>query len=363
MLIKSTLTNKTNPMESTMKTLYYIGIDFHPYQQTIAFIEDGEGEIKYRQFWHSDKQAIKRFYQECAEGSQIGVEATGSLLWFEKMLFEMGLRLRVGNPRLIRRRALSRHKNDYRDAETILDLLINEEFPEVEPKTEKSQLMLQLLNYRHSLIGKRTSVANQMQAYARAKGIGKFATKTRIAKQKLKSVIAENAPEELLLGSRWRIFESLTEEIKQIEAELNGEAVEDERVKLLMTHSGIGALTALALVHTLGDVRRFARKEQVVAFVGLDPLDKSSGDKKRIGKVSKHGSRLLRFLLGQAAQSTRDKGLKQFYERVSRRRGKPKAKVATARKLLINCYIMLRDEIDYEEFSRRGEVGLCGCSE
>ena len=127
----------------------------------------------------------------------------------------------------------------------------------------------------------------------------------------------------------------------------------------LLTHSGMGHLTALALVHTLGDVRRFRRKEEVVAFVGLDPLERSSGEHRRIGQISKHGSRLLRHLLGEAAQSSRDKRIRQFYSQVSRRRGQPKAKVAAARKLLINCYVMMRDGIDYEEFIRRGEVGLC----
>ncbi len=97
----------------------------------------------------------------------------------------------------------------------------------------------------------------------------------------------------------------------------------------------------------------------MVAFVGLDPLEKSSGEKRRIGSISKHGSRLVRHLLGQAAQACRDKRIRQFYSQVSRRRGRPKAKVAAARKLLINCYVMLRDEIGYEEFTRRGEVGLC----
>ncbi|HEX6187606.1 MAG TPA: transposase, partial [Pyrinomonadaceae bacterium] len=106
-------------------------------------------------------------------------------------------------------------------------------------------------------------------------------------------------------------------------------------------------------------VRRFRRKEEVVAFVGLDPLEKSSGQKKRIGQISKHGSRLARHLLGQAAQACRDQRIRTFYAQVSRRRGRPKAKVAAARKLLINCYLMLREGIGYEEFRRRGEVGLC----
>ena len=163
----------------------------------------------------------------------------------------------------------------------------------------------------------------------------------------------------LLIESRFSLFEELSTEIKKFEDKLEEEANNDGRAKLLLTHSGIGKLTAMAIVHTLGDVRRFRKSEQVVAFVGLDPLEKSSGEKKRIGKISKHGSRTLRFLLGQAAQVSRDKRLKQFYSQVSRRRGKPKAKVAAARKLLVNCYVMLRDNIDYQEFTRRGEVGLC----
>jgi len=138
-------------------------------------------------------------------------------------------------------------------------------------------------------------------------------------------------------------------------------AATEEKTQLLLSHPGIGTLTALAVVHTLGDVSRFGRKEQVTAFVGLAPLEKSSGEKRRIGQISKHGSRLVRFLLGQSAQKSSDERLREFYAQVSRRRGKPKAKVATARKLLERCYILLRDNIHYEEFRRRGEVGLPVC--
>ena len=97
----------------------------------------------------------------------------------------------------------------------------------------------------------------------------------------------------------------------------------------------------------------------MVVFVLFNPSEKSSAQKKRIGQISKHGSTLARHLLGQAAQTCRDHRIRSFFYQVSRRRGRPKAKVAAARKLLINCYIMLRDGISYEEFRRRGEVGLC----
>ena len=336
----------------------YIGVDFHPYEQSVAYCDDRDGEIGYRRFLHSDKQSIKGFYRGKGTDAVVGVEAAGCLWWFEKLLFENGIKLQIGDPRMIRRVALSRHKNDFRDAETILDLLMRGDFPAIVPRSEKSREMLDMLNYRQSLVSKRTSIANQIHAFARSKGFPKF----RLPAVKVRKKLIE-APgtetEQLLLSSRLLMYDELTRQITSVETKLEEEADKDKRVGLLRTHPGVGPLTSLALAHTLGDVRRFRRKEEVVAFVGLDPLEKSSGEKKRMGQISKRGSRLARHLLGQAAQTCRDKKLRKFYLEVSRRRGRPKAKVAAARKLLINCYVMLRDEISYEEFHRRGEVGLC----
>jgi transposase len=336
----------------------YIGVDFHPYEQTVAYCDEADGEIRYKKFLHSDKRSIKAFYCKCGEDAVIGVEATGCLWWFEKLLFENGMELKIGDPRMIRRVALSRHKNDFRDAETILDLLMRDQFPAIVPRSERSREVLDLLNYRQSLVRKRTSVANQLQAFARQKGMARFRLPAVKARKKLVEAPGTET-EQILLSSRLLLFDELTRQIKAIEVKLEEEADKEKRIHLIRTHPGVGPLTSLALVHTLGDVRRFRRKEEVVSFVGLDPLEKSSGEKKRMGRISKGGSRLVRHLLGQAAQTCRDKKIRQFYSQVSRRRGRPKAKVAAARKLLINCYIMLRDEISYEEFNRRGEVGLC----
>ncbi|MGI8544309.1 MAG: IS110 family transposase [Aridibacter sp.] len=342
-----------------MDILQYIGVDYHPYQQTIAFVDEA-GEIKTRRFFHTQKKALKQFYQRFPNGSVVGVEATGQMAWFEKMLATCGLQLQIGDPRRIRKMALSPHKNDRRDAEHILDLLLIGRFPTIEPRSEESQRILSFLNYRHSLVKSRTAVANQLQAMARSFGLARFGIKAKLAETKMLAM-AEEAELIELIESRFRVHRMLTAEIDLIRRKLSAKAVADEPVKLLQTHPGIGELTALCAVHTLGDVGRFGRKEQVTAFVGLVPLDESSGEKKRIGKISKHGSKLLRYLLGQAGQkSFADERLKQFYQRVSRRRGNAKAKVAVARKLLERCYLMLRDNIDYEEFRRRGEVGLPG---
>jgi transposase len=161
-----------------------------------------------------------------------------------------------------------------------------------------------------------------------------------------------------LRDSLYGLYDDLSGQIERVEKRLLALVRENEEARRLMTHTGVGVKTALAVTATLGDVSRFNNMRQVSAFVGLDPLNKSTGETKRMGRISKRGSRVCRFLLGQAAARSSDPRLRASYKRISSRRTTAVAKVAAARRLLANCYIMLRDGIDYAEFTRRGEVGL-----
>jgi transposase len=159
----------------------------------------------------------------------------------------------------------------------------------------------------------------------------------------------------------FELLDDLTQRIKQVEKWLEEKALGDRKVELLLTHKGVGLLSALAVVHTLGDVSRFPSSKQAVAYTGLDPLENSSAGKTRFGSRRKAGSCELRHLLGQAIHSAvrYDAELKVFYKRLAMRRSKSVAKVAATRKLLVRLFIMLRDEIDYSEFKRRGSaVGM-----
>ena len=151
--------------------------------------------------------------------------------------------------------------------------------------------------------------------------------------------------------------DQLSERVLTVERWLKARARRDERVCKVRTHPGIGVLTALCLVHTLGDITRFSSTRKVTAYVGLDVVEHSSAERKVYGSISKAGSRLLRYLLVEAAQTAirGDEQLRSFYHRVMKRRGLARAKVAVARKLLVRTFIMLRDEIDYAEFLRRGK--------
>lgn len=144
-----------------------------------------------------------------------------------------------------------------------------------------------------------------------------------------------------------------------MEAWLKPKAAANNKAQLLMTQKGVGYLTALTFVHTVGDVTRFEKGPKgVTRFAGYDSVERSSADKKRFGPISKTGSRLLRFQLGQAAQiaARSDVKLKAFYKRLAKKKPKAVAKTAAARRLLVKLSIMLRDNITAEEFDLRGRT-------
>jgi transposase len=152
------------------------------------------------------------------------------------------------------------------------------------------------------------------------------------------------------------LIDQLNLRIARVEKALEELAAPDERVERVRTPPGSGLLTGMALGHTLWcPVSRFANRRKVTAYIALEPVEHSSAGVQRWGSISKAGSRLLRFLLGEAAHTAihEDAEIKRFYENLSTRRGSQKATVAVARKLLIRAFVLLRDEIDYAEFQRR----------
>lgn len=335
----------------------YIGVDFHPHQQTVAWCDTQTGETRTFDLAH-DLERVRKFYSSLREPAIVGVEASARAVWFENMLFETKHKLLVGNPVLIRKRATSRHKNDHRDAELILELLLRDEFPALWRRPSASNQILEILRLRSNLVRQRTQVYNRLQAFAHNAGLPKGRMKTPAFQALIKTVETDEAGELArthLLG----LLEKLKEQIAGLEDWLKEKAAPDNQVELLLTQKGVGYLTALATIHTLGDVTRFARvSKQVTGFAGFDPLEDSSAGKVRFGHISKAGSSLLRFQLGQAANIAArfDPKLKSFHKRLAKKKPKAVAKTATARKLLVKLSIMLRDNITADEFDRRGRT-------
>jgi len=334
----------------------YIGVDIHARQQTVSYLDTEDGTLGQQEL-HHERDDVRAFYSQFSGEVTIGIEACGYTNWFEELVEGLGHKLLVGDAAEIRRLARRRQKNDRRDADLLLDLLLHHEFPALYRYPPESRELLRQLRYRHKLVKLRTMVANTLHALAINCGLSLRAQLlTRNGRKQLAdlrlSAIGQQQREELV-----SLADELTNRILKVEQWLKEQAKSDARVQRLQTHPGVGLLTSLCLVHTLGDLGRFPSTRKVAAYVGFDPVEHSSAERKVYGGISKAGSRLLRYLLVEAGQTAckHDEQLQQFYRRLVPRRGKARAKVAVARKLLIRCFIMGRAEIDYAEFLRRGK--------
>lgn len=334
------------------------GVDFHARSQTVRYACLTDGEIHRIRLDHTCDD-VRGFYASLPGKVTVGIEAHGYTAWFEQMLFELGHEVWIGDAAKIRSFKTRKQKNDDRDAELVLDLMMTGRFPRIYRPTAESREALQILRFRHNLVRTRTRIANSLVAIALSNGMTRRPRVLSAAGRRVVEGIRMTGEHALQRQEWFDLLDELEPHIQRAEKRLAEVSKGDERIERLQTHPGIGPLTSVALVHVLGPAERFATSRQVVAYVGLDPVEDTSATRKRIGPISKQGSKLLRFLLVEAGQSAikSDEPLRNVYGRIKHRKNNQIAKAAVARRLLVRGWIMLRDGIDYNEFCRRGRDG------
>jgi len=330
-----------------------IGCDFHTRYQQIALVDDSTGELSERRLDHENGEA-HTFYRSLPKPVRVGIEATGPMHWFERLLAEHGHELWIGDSAKIRSSELRKQKTDERDARLILELLLANRFPRIWVPTAAERDLRQLLWHRHKLVRLRTMLGNQLHFLAMSQGLCR---KKKLFTQKGRHELvglalgpwASRRREELL-----KLLDQVEPSIAQLDRAVLEQANRREDAVRLMTHPGIGPVNALAFVLTIGPVSRFRRSKQVVSYLGLNPSEHSSGGRRRLGAISKQGNTLVRWLLIEAAHHTVrfDPELRQDYQRLRFRRGNAVAKVAIARKLAVRMFWMLRSGADYAQLVR-----------
>ena len=260
---------------------------------------------------------------------------------------------------------MRRQKTDRRDAGHILRLLMENRFPKLWVPTAEQRDLRQLLIHRHKLVEIRTRVKNGLQHLAMNRGLQKrsslWSVGGRADLEKLSLAgWAARRREDLL-----QLLAGLDAQISELDAAVERAAEEHPQARLLMTQPGVGSITALAFVLTIGDVSRFEHSGKVASYLGLIPSGHSSGGRQRLGAISKQGNRFMRQLLVEAAQSAvrYDAGFRRQYAARCHHKAKGVAKVAAARKLAVRLYWMLRQNVSYPEIAHTGSssrVALAG---
>jgi transposase len=327
-----------------------IGCDFHPSFQQVAIFDNLTGEMQEKRLQH--RPEAEQFYRGLGgQPVRVGMEACGHYPWFERLLAECGHQLWLGDASRIRAAAVRKQKTDRRDAEHLLQLLMEDRFPRIWVPGLEERDVRQLLVHRHKQVQARTRVKNQLQALALSQGVQKkrklWSQGGREELEKLELLPYAAARREQLLQT----LDSLQQEITRLNQQVDEEVKQRPAAMRLMTHPGVGPVTALAMVLTLGPAERFATGKQVASYFGLIPSEHSSGGGQRLGHISKQGSSFLRFLLVEAGQSAAryDQELGRLYRRLAMRKHRGLAKVAVARKLAVRLYLMLREDWTYAQ--------------
>jgi transposase len=329
-----------------------IGVDFHPEFQQIVFLDRDTGEFQEKRLAHPAE--AEQFYRALAARGQkvrVGMEASGPARWFERLVTELQFELWVGDAANIQSKRARKQKTDRQDAQHILKLMLQDDFPRIWVPSGENRDLRQLLWHRHRMVQARTRIMNQLQAVAINEGVrGKKKLWRAGGRQQLESFLlaawASRRRRDLL-----ELLDRLSPTIAELSQAIEQEAEKCPDARRWRTHPGVGARTALAFVLIIGDAERFQCAKQVASYLGLVPLEKSSGNRRRLGHITQQGSSMLRFLLVEAAQVT-VRSLPEWRSRNFRlmmRRGPKTGKVAMARRLAIGLYWMWRQRLNYEQ--------------
>jgi len=334
-----------------------IGVDFHPEFQQIALVDKDTGEFQEKRLAHRDE--AEKFYRGLAAAGQkvrVGMEASGHARWFERLLAELQIELWIGDAAEIRTKRVRKQKTDRQDARLILQLLLEDRFPQIWVPSWENRDLRQLLWHRHRMVQARTRLMNQLQAVALNEGLRcKKRLWREAGRQQLEAFRlapwASRRRQDLL-----ELLDRLSPTIAELSQAIEREVEKCPEARRLQTHPGVGPLTALAFVLIIGRADRFRCGKQIASYLGLVPLEDSSGSRRRLGHITKQGNSLLRFLLVEAAQVTvrSDPQWRSRYHHVMMRRGRKIAKVAMARRLAVRMYWMMRKEWNYEQLKKFG---------
>jgi transposase len=320
-------------------------------------VDTATGDCGERRLEH--REEAEKFYRELAARGmkvRVGMEASGQARWFERLLAELNFELWIGDASVIHAKRVRKQKTDRQDAQLILGLLLEDRFPQIWVPSWENRDLRQLLWHRHRMVQARTRIMNQLQAVAINEGLrGKKRLWGESGREQLEAFRlapwASRRREDLL-----KLLDGLNPTIAELTQAIEQEVEKCPEAQRLRTHPGVGPLTALAFVLIIGRADRFQCGKQIASYLGLVPLEDSSGNRRRLGHITKQGSSMLRFLMVEAAQVT-VRNLPEWrsqYLHLTIRRGRKIAKVAMARKLAVRLYWMMRKEWDFGKLTKFG---------
>jgi transposase len=321
----------------------FIGVDLHKKTIVICVVNQAYRVLERRCFACGEAEAIAEWF--VGQGSfEVAVEATANYEWFVQLVETNAERVVLAHPGKLRVIAESTRKSDKIDARVLADFLARDMLPTAYRPTPRQREHRRLVRYRCWVQGRVTSlkcrIRHILADYNRDRK-DLFTREGRAYAAGLKLLAADR----FVLDELWLSLEHYTQRLAAAERALREFARHDsppERRarRLLDTIKGVGAVTIDVFLAEVADVRRFGSQKKLTAYAGLAPGQRESAGKRQELGITHRGSRLLRWVLVQAAWQLvrRDEHWRRVFEALVKRRGKKKAIVAVARRLL--CLMM-----------------------
>lgn len=345
----------------------YCGLDVAS-RESYYYITDIEGNKVANGWVPSDKDGLRtRLGGHIKQGMVIAIEAGNQTIWMYHYLKELGAEVVVVNAGKVKAIANAKRKTDKVDAKFLCKLLRLGELPEaVHMASNDCRELRGLLAARRQLINARTKVCNVVRGIVRQEGIRLMSRELNTYKgwEALKQRKWNLQHIEVIVHSYYTSYCSMTESIKEIDKALEDKRGKDKRTALLETMPGVGKTASATLLSAVDDIHRFSSSKKLVSYSGLAPSVRSSGDRTEYGSITREGRREVRGVWCQIAhlvahsQKEEAKPLREWFEKIAKRRGKRTALVALTRKLLTIAYCMLRDNVAYDS----SRIGLARAS-
>jgi len=329
----------------------YVGVDWHKRTSTWVAINE-KREVIHSRSYNCTPEAVKLAISHLpAKPSDIelAIEPVCGWLWMSELCMEVGITVHPANPLKLRQIAESKQKTDKNDALTLAELLRADYLPEAYRASEAIQKLRFLVRERAFFI--RRNTATKCRIHSLCTTLGAHQT----ALQPLHKAGSDKLKQAWLFENMYQSIVETNAYIKNIEAKMAQTITTNPTYRLLLSLPGVGPITATAIYAEVGDFTRFASPAKLISYAGLYPKERSSGNSKHYGGMSKLGSKVLRYSLIEAAFRVRDtdqaKNLYTHYLAAKEDRHKTpmQARVVLAHKLLTIAWYLVRNNTPYND--------------
>ncbi len=333
----------------------FIGVDLHKKSITVCVMDQNRKVLARKTINCKETNEIVEFFRKF-QPFKVVVEATASYLWFVELVEPLADEVILANPKKLRVIAESTKKTDRLDAQVLAEFLVLDMIPRAYQPTPRQREHRTLVRHRQFLQSRITSVRSKIHhILSNYNADRKDLFSAQCGPAHFKEVPLSDADRFVIkqLWAEWQEHiaqrDALTKKIKAFVTKAPQREKEDRA--LLMTAPGVGFVTTEVVLSELAGYERFRNSQTVCAYAGVAPAVRQSGDKRsKDMRITKEGSGLLRWALVESAWRlvrTSPKWAAR-YARLKERKGKKRAIVAVARKLLCVLYAMLRTRTPYK---------------